>query len=50
MTLRKVSIQGPGLGSQAAHPNYAGHRKMAMLLIPYVSTLTGWEAEIKPIE
>lgn len=40
---------GSELGS-SAHPNYAGHRKMAMLLIPYVSTLTGWEAEIKPIE
>ena len=40
---------GSELGS-SAHPNYAGHRKMAMLLIPYVSTLTGWEAEIKPVE
>ena len=40
---------GSELGS-SAHPNYAGHRKMAMLLIPYVSTLTGWEAEIKPID
>ena len=33
-----------------AHPNYTGQRKLAMLLIPYVSTLTGWEAEAKPIE
>ena len=40
---------GSELGS-SAHPNYAGQRKMAMLLIPYVSTLTGWEAEIKPVE
>ncbi len=40
---------GSDLGS-SAHPNYAGQRKMAMLLIPYVSTLTGWEAEIKPVE
>ena len=23
---------------------------LAMMLIPYVSTLTGWEAEIKPVE
>lgn len=36
------------LGS-SAHPNYAGQRKMAMLLIPYVSTLTGWEAPIAAI-
>lgn len=34
----------------SAHPNYTGQRKLAMLLIPYVSTLTGWEAEAKPIE
>ncbi|MEG2369531.1 MAG: SGNH/GDSL hydrolase family protein [Alistipes sp.] len=34
----------------SAHPNYAGQRKMAMLLIPYISTLTGWNAEIKPIK
>ena len=39
---------GSDLGS-SEHPNYAGQRKMAMLLIPYISTLTGWEAEIKPI-
>lgn len=40
---------GSDLGS-SAHPNYTGQRKLAMLLIPYVSTLTGWEAEVKPIE
>lgn len=39
---------GSDLGS-SAHPNYAGQRKMAMLLIPYVSTLTGWEAPVAPI-
>lgn len=37
------------LGS-SAHPNYQGQRKMALLLIPYVSTLTGWDAEVKPVE
>lgn len=37
------------LGS-SAHPNYAGQRKMAMLLIPYVSTLTGWEPPMKAIK
>ena len=40
---------GSDLGA-SAHPNYTGQRKLAMLLIPYVSTLTGWEAEAKPIE
>lgn len=32
------------------HPNYAGHRKVAMAFIPYISTLTGWEMPLKPIE
>lgn len=25
------------------HPNYKGHKKVASCMIPYVSTLTGWE-------
>lgn len=25
------------------HPNYEGHRKVASIMIPYISTLTGWE-------
>lgn len=25
------------------HPNYKGHRKMASAIIPYISTVTGWE-------
>lgn len=37
------------LGS-SAHPNYAGQRKMAMLLIPYISTLTGWDAPMQAIK
>lgn len=37
------------LGS-SAHPNYAGQRKMAMLLIPYISTLTGWEAPMQAVK
>ncbi len=37
------------LGS-SAHPNYEGQRKMAMSLIPHISTLTGWEAEHRIIE
>ncbi len=37
------------LGS-SAHPNYEGQRKMAMALIPHISTLTGWEAPHRIIE
>ena len=25
------------------HPNYNGHRKIAYTVIPYISTITGWE-------
>ncbi|MDE6801676.1 MAG: endoglucanase [Muribaculaceae bacterium] len=32
------------------HPNYNGQRKMAMCLIPVVSTITGWEISSKPIK
>lgn len=37
------------LGS-AWHPNYAGHRKIALCMIPYISTLTGWDLPLKTIE
>lgn len=30
------------------HPNYNGHKKVASCLIPYISTITGWEMEEKP--
>ncbi|HIS22137.1 MAG TPA: family 20 glycosylhydrolase [Candidatus Cryptobacteroides intestinipullorum] len=33
------------------HPNYSGQIKMAMGLIPYISTVTGWEMEPgRPVE
>lgn len=32
------------------HPNYAGHRKVACCIIPYISTITGWDMPIKAIE
>lgn len=33
------------------HPNYSGQRKMAMGLIPYISTVTGWDMPAgKPVE
>lgn len=30
------------------HPNYKGHIKVASSVIPYISTVTGWEMEEKP--
>ena len=30
------------------HPNYKGHKKVASCMVPYISTLTGWEMEEKP--
>lgn len=32
------------------HPNYRAHVKLAYALIPYISTITGWEMEAKPVE
>ena len=38
------------LGS-AWHPNYSGQKKMAMSLIPFISTITGWDMpEGRPVE
>ena len=30
------------------HPNYQGHKKVASCMIPFVSTMTGWNMEEKP--
>lgn len=32
------------------HPNYSGQRKVACCMIPYISTLTGWDMPVKTIE
>ena len=32
----------------ADHPNYSGQRKVASCIIPYISTLTGWDMPFKP--
>lgn len=32
------------------HPNYLGHLKLSYALIPFVSTITGWDIESKTIE
>ena len=31
----------------SSHPNYSGHRKIAMTLIPLISAITGWQLETK---
>ncbi len=40
---------GSDLGA-SWHPNYSGHRKVASCIIPYISTLTGWDMPFKTIE
>ena len=40
---------GSDLGA-ADHPNYSGQRKVASCIIPYISTLTGWDMPFKPYE
>ena len=32
------------------HPNYSGQRKMAMNIIPFISTVMGWELPEKKVE
>lgn len=32
------------------HPNYRGHRKVASVLAPYISTVMGWEMPFKVLE
>ena len=40
---------GSDLGA-SWHPNYSGHRKVASCMIPYISTLTGWDMPFKAVE
>ena len=32
------------------HPNYLGHQKLAYSIIPYISTITGWELSGAPVK
>ena len=34
----------------AWHPNYQGMRKVASLMVPYISTITQWPLPVKPVE
>ena len=37
------------LGS-SAHPNYSAQKKMAMIMLPFISTMMDWPLQDKPIE
>lgn len=45
---REVMNASTDLGA-VWHPNYNGQRKMAMVMIPVISTITGWDISSKPI-
>lgn len=32
------------------HPNYSGHRKVASIMAPYISTIMNWEMSFEPYE
>ena len=34
----------------SSHPSYAGHRKLAYAVIPYIATMTGWPLTDKPVK
>ena len=44
---RNVHSETGDLGA-SWHPNYKGQKKVASCLIPYISTVCGWEMEEKP--
>lgn len=42
-----IHNNGSDLGA-SWHPSYSGHLKIASQVIPYISTITGWDMEYKP--
>jgi hypothetical protein len=44
---RNVHNHTTDLGA-SAHPNYKGQIKVASNVIPYISSITGWEMEENP--
>lgn len=48
MTISNFAHNYEGDLGASWHPNYKGHIKVASCMIPYISTLTGWEMEEKP--
>lgn len=49
LTLQKDIHDDNGDLGACSHPNYRGHKKVAFAIIPYISTITGWEMEEKPL-
>lgn len=50
LKLDKGLLNGDSDLGAVMHPNYSGQRKMAMHLIPYISTITGWNLSNKVVE
>jgi len=48
-SLRGVTNNDSDMGA-AWHPGYTGHQKMAMFMIPYISTIMGWPLENKTVK
>ncbi|MBP5389531.1 MAG: hypothetical protein J6Y27_04215 [Bacteroidales bacterium] len=51
MTVRSLETDGSLLVAHSGRGiirNYAGHRKVASLVIPYIATLTGWDMPFTP--
>lgn len=42
-------VYAPDERGAASHPAYAAHRKLALGMIPYIATLTGWPLEDRPV-
>ncbi len=49
LTLQKDIYDKSGDLGASSHPNYSGHKKVASAIIPYISTITGWKMEEKPL-
>ena len=48
MTISKFAYNHDDDLGASFHPNYKGQKKVASCMIPYISTLTGWEMTEKP--
>lgn len=47
-TMQDAAFNGNTDLGASWHPNYMGQKKMASIVIPYISTITGWEMPVKP--
>lgn len=49
-TRRKISGRRHSGRGANWHPNYQGQKKMAMLITPYIASITGWDFPTKAVE